>query len=536
MKDTDRVRIEEVDWPAVLPWLRLLRSGRWALQPGKLALSMAMIVLLFLGGSVLDRLAGRTAPPDELEAYRGAWYGEAGRAGFDQWRQAAPQRRLDALRDHLNAVPSFDGATEDIISAGDPFDAARHALDQHFLKLYQDKTQQRDTLAYEDVDYASDLAEIRLARRENLAALGAFEPVGAFDALMDFELGAFGRLVTGIVTLNWYGGDRDDGAPADDAWSAGVDLLVIGPSWWFVYHPWLAAALLAWGLAVVSVLGGALARMTAVHLTRHERIGVGSAARAAAGRWWSYLITPLAPLAVMLVMAALMAVGGFIFFNPPAWAIDIIGAALFIVAILAAVAVAAACVLTIAGAHLFYPAIAVDGMDFFDAIARAFHYVINRPWHWLFFNALALFHGALTFLAVSLFLFIVLRVVHACVGYWVFVEAGLGVNRFDVIFPPPRFGQLSYEVDYALLDWSGRIAAWVVRCWMFLAIAVPAAYAVSYYMCANTSIYLLLRRSADDVEFEQLDVGEDIMDAEASEDEVPEKVEPARTPAAGEGT
>lgn len=58
---TPRVRIEGIDWVAFAPVLRGVRSFRMALQPGKLVLALAAVLILFGVGSLMDLAWGDIA-------------------------------------------------------------------------------------------------------------------------------------------------------------------------------------------------------------------------------------------------------------------------------------------------------------------------------------------------------------------------------------------------------------------------------------------------------------------------------------------
>src|SRR6185436_225773 len=60
------------------------------------------------------------------------------------------------------------------------------------------------------------------------------------------------------------------------------------------------------------------------------------------------------------------------------------------------------------GFNLMYPTIAVEGSDSFDAISRSFSYVYARPWRMLFYTLVAVLYGALCYVFVRLFIFLLL--------------------------------------------------------------------------------------------------------------------------------
>ena len=81
--------------------------------------------------------------------------------------------------------------------------------------------------------------------------------------------------------------------------------------------------------------------------------------------------------------------------------------------------------------------------------------------------------------------------------------------------PLPQWGQL---------DQSGQIAGAMVLVWVKLLVFLLPAYAFSYYFCAQTWIYLLLRRAADRIGLDYMDEPDDAPPAKA---EAPNKVEDA---------
>ena len=77
----NRVRMEEIDWPSVFPWLCLLRSFRMAMQPAKLTLALAMVALAYLGGLSLDAISESKVHRSEITVYA-----RSDARAFEQWR------------------------------------------------------------------------------------------------------------------------------------------------------------------------------------------------------------------------------------------------------------------------------------------------------------------------------------------------------------------------------------------------------------------------------------------------------------------
>ena len=550
-KHTDRVRIEEVDWQAVFPWLRLLGSFKMAIHPGKLLTSLLLIVLLFVAGSALDLALGGAVHPGEFDQYRQVYFGMQSSEQFSAWQKSRDEASRAQMAALLAEIKGFKGDSDAILKSANPHRQAHATLHEHYVKAYAERELDREQTKF-DKDWNSELAAIRAERRQTLARIESLRPRGAFDVSLNHTIDSANRLIRAVVTFNFGFSQAAAAGPMAEASeppphespsvaplspnaalyyqdqttaiAALRDLLVILPCWLWHHHTPLLLSFLLIALILTAIFGAVVARMAALHATRDDRASLAESLRFVLPRWWSFLLTPLVPLLLIGGVALLMGAGGLVLFNPPAWGIDIAGGLLFIVAILCGIIVMGTILLSAAGIHLVYPATAVNGSDLFDAIARAFNYVLNRPWRWLFYNAIVLLQGCIMYLLLALALGIVIWAVQHFTGMWVFTATDLGGNRFETILPASQSAGLSYEVDYAALDWSGKAAAFLVRCWMFLTIALLPAFLVSYYFSANTWIYILLRRDADGIEFEDVMIDPPI-DPDAPVAKAPEEVE-----------
>ena len=77
-----RVVLDGIDWRSSLPFLRLFRSFAMAIQPGRLMLSLMLVLLLYFGGTAMDFAWGERVNPKELQAY--ALYDAK---GYDHWQE-----------------------------------------------------------------------------------------------------------------------------------------------------------------------------------------------------------------------------------------------------------------------------------------------------------------------------------------------------------------------------------------------------------------------------------------------------------------
>ncbi len=190
-------------------------------------------------------------------------------------------------------------------------------------------------------------------------------------------------------------------------------LLWLGPIWAFSQHTLYASLLAIWSLAVLAIFGGAVARSAAVQVARDEKISLRSALRFSSGKFVSFLSAPLIPVIVIVLLglvAALAALAMSLIGLIPGlgWLADIGLGLLVPIALVAGVLIALTFIGLIGGVSLMYPTIAAEGTDSFDAISRSFSYLFARPWRLAWYAVVALVYGVVTFLAVRLFLWLVL--------------------------------------------------------------------------------------------------------------------------------
>lgn len=331
---------------------------------------------------------------------------------------------------------------------------------------------------------------------------------GVFSAALRYQLESFSMLVTAATGLRFgLDGLAAGIGPADGTVVGALyRMFVILPGWLWNAHPGFLVTYVLIGLLLWSLLGGAIARMAGVQAASERRISPAEAVGYARQRWVWFFLAPLLPLILALLIVLVLAAGGLVLFNLP-W-IDILGGLLFGIALVLAVIAALLLLLMAAGVHLMYPALAIEGTDGFDAVSRAFNYVFGRPWRWLFYNLVALVYGAITYLFIGMVLFLSLWLVQRAVSWWVFADANPdtlpGVDRFEAMLTLPRLGELTYDVAWAELSSSAKIAAGLIWVWVALLLGLMPAYAISFYFAAHTWIYLLLRRSADGAELHEL--------------------------------
>ncbi|MFN4243449.1 MAG: hypothetical protein ACK4PI_09450 [Tepidisphaerales bacterium] len=340
---------------------------------------------------------------------------------------------------------------------------------------------------------------------------------GPFDVLLTWQLTQLQGLVDAVIYLNLH-----------DVPEQVYNLTLRPLAWTLSRHPVFATLfgsvlLLAW-----AIFGGAIARIAAVHVARDEKISMRNALRFASGKLLSFLFAPVILFLFIGGLGFAIAVTHLVFYLP--WGI---GPALagfaFVLTLLAALVMTLALFGTLGGFGLMYPTIAVEGTDAFDAISRSFSYFFARPWKLLFYSLIALVYGSLTYLFLKLFIFVLFTLIQAF-QVW-FLTDSLRAD-YRLFFPPLDFRSLSYTPEHEAMSSLGlKVGASVVNFWFHLVVYALGAYAVSFFISAQTIIYYLLRL---DVDVTELD---DVYLEEADEDDIAEQTlpdaEPRAAPAGG---
>lgn len=309
-------------------------------------------------------------------------------------------------------------------------------------------------------------------------------------------------------------------SPFESVWN----FIKTGPVWLWTQH-WLFALIYTlWFLLIWSVFGGAIARIAAVHVARDEKISVRHSLSFAASKVLSFIFAPIIPVAIVFGIGLVISVASVILLHIP-WAGPVITGLFFFLALLGGFVITLVILGTIGGFNLMYPTIAVEGSDSFDAISRSFSYVFARPWRMLWYTLVAVVYGAICYLFVRFFVWLILAVT------WFFMNwflTGQPAHYWPVMWPRPidPLMPLPYGPDFEHLKGIDAAAAGLIVWWNYLVIGLVGAFAISFYFSANTIIYSLMRREVDATEMDDVYV-------EETEDELDQ---PAAAAAATAGT
>lgn len=342
-----------------------------------------------------------------------------------------------------------------------------------------------------------------LRTRREAAESSDHERYGIFHTFFDYEVSrANGILIYPATVFGTTAYDR--------VWQ----FIKVGPLWLWKQHWVFALIYTAWFLLIWSLFGGAISRIAAVHVARDEKISVRQALTFSGGKVLSFVFAPVIPVLIVFGIGLTIALTSTVLLHIP-WAGPIISGLFFFLALLGGFIITLVILGTIGGFSLMYPTVAVEGSDSFDAISRSFSYVFARPWRMLWYTVVALVYGAVCYLFVRFFVYLVLATT------WFFMAWLLGGQHAPPADKSPAdvwpriwnqpvdpLASLRWSPDYDHLKGTEAVAAGLIVWWTYLIIGLVGAYAISYYFSANTIIYYLMRREVDATEMDDVYVQE----------------------------
>ena len=243
-------------------------------------------------------------------------------------------------------------------------------------------------------------------------------------------------------------------------------------------------------LAVISICGGAICRIAALQFARGEKLGLSEALGFSTKRFTSFFTTPLAPISFIFIIGLLISLLGLLGNIPRIG--ELLMGIFMILAMIGGALIAVVLIGTIAGFNLMFPAIAYDGSDCFDAISRSFSYVYSKPWRMGFYTAIAAVYGAICYMFVRFFAFLLLLVTHRFLQLSIWNDN----SKLTAIWPGPSFANL-LGPEATPENWAQSFAAFVIYLCLLVVIGLLVSFIVSFYFSANTIIYSLMRNKVD---------------------------------------
>ena len=305
---------------------------------------------------------------------------------------------------------------------------------------------------------------------------------GVFDTLQRFGSQQFHGALYAIFELDIAG------------FSTSVANCIRALIWVFRWHTLYAIVFSAILLAVMALAGGAICRVAALQFAGAERPGLRQAAGFGHRKFVSLFVAPLIPFAIVVVIGLFfIALPGLIGSIPIAG--ELLASLLLPLSLAAAFVIAGGLVAAVPGTSLMFPAIAYEDSDSFDSISRSLSSVYSRPWHMGFYALVAVVYGAVCYVFVRFFAFLMLWTTYQ------FLQLGfLNNEKLHSIWAEPTFADLLGTMTSATAPpdtWSLWIAWLLIRVWGMVIVGMVVAFLVSFCFSANTVIYALMRNRVD---------------------------------------
>ncbi len=268
---------------------------------------------------------------------------------------------------------------------------------------------------------------------------------------------------------------------------------------------YIVLIILVLGMMVIwSVFAGSVTRLAALEFARGEKRGLKDSITFVMKKFWSYFWSPLTPILGVLFFIACNVAGGLL--GKIEFAGEIAVAVGFPLAIISGFLIVFLGIVGIMGFVLMFPAISSEGTDAFDAISRAYSYVLSRPLHFLSLLITIIICGAAISCIAGCGACLVMQISYFTVG----IGMGDKLNEIRAFI-----ASLSGAGDAitSLKPMSMRIAALLFMLYIVLIKMTVGSIIIAFSGSASTIAYLILRKDVDGTEIEDVYVEEDGADA-----------------------
>lgn len=509
--------LRRINWSELFPFTRIFNAFRMAIGPSKLALLLVALLLMGVWGGLLDAIW-----PDSLKPLRQEVGAFARVTDIDTWREQMHEANAAAL---MTAY----------LEAGKPipenlrktFDDDREEAVDNTLEMIEERYKTELNAIWSDKSIKEEdrpAAIARLSREYNARYrhVQALAPYGIFAAWLRYDTEMVGQMIRAATHLNFMGGLDDVlqargpagvGMLATDLDPHGIGvvgslvLILRGKQWLITQHPFFALLLGVGWLAILALFGGAVARMAALTFARDERISPRAALAFAFRRFLGFFTAPLLPIGMILAVGLLLAIGGMVASVP--YIGELLSGLGLLLGLVGGFVITLVLIGFLGGGSLMYPAIAVEGSDSFDAMSRSYSYVYARPWRTIFYYLVALVYGSFCYVFLRFFVLLMFKATRGFMdlGARATERPGTGfpeATKIHAMWGFPTYDNLLGRVEpFGTYRWEWG-ASYLHYLWLLLAVLLLCAFLLSFYYCASTIIYFLLRREVDATDIEDV--------------------------------
>ncbi|OHB47920.1 MAG: hypothetical protein A2099_06640 [Planctomycetes bacterium GWF2_39_10] len=254
-------------------------------------------------------------------------------------------------------------------------------------------------------------------------------------------------------------------------------------------------------LAIWSLVGGAITRIAALDYARDESIQLVDALKFARKKFWSYFWSPLVPVIGVIFFALCNVIGGLIGRIPVLGEITV--ALGFPLALISGLLIVFVGVIGALGLCFMFPTISAEGSDAFDAMSRAYSYVISRPKQFILYCIINTSYGLLCLALVAFVAWLMIKLSFCTVGL------GMGQKFSAVqsfISQKSTIACLGFCTEHlpeaktttvCLDHWSLKFLAGMLIIYVTLIKLAVWSFVITYWLSAKTIIYFLLRKEID---------------------------------------
>jgi len=569
----EKVDSREVTWRQLLPWTELFRAFQVALDLNKLLLAAGGILMTaFFWWLLAVIFTTPKLPPDWGQS--GDPTSEVAWAKFRRDRQHwnLEHEAADLAGRLPNDVPPPVYTVEDVAETLEEYNLLKPVVEGKSGQQAVEAVLNRAAELEKQKGQAENARRYR-ARAPQYARLGMVKPAGRLLVSPWSEDRGPNPylLLTGQVGVPWEPAHFWDWFLRDQ-FPVMVEPLIklvrpivyfLSPrnDWWSRTYFFLVTlvTLLIW-----SFVGGAISRIAVVQLARGERIGLIDSLRFACRFGWSYIFAPLFPVGFVLVLVILMAVFGLFHMIPVVGDILVDGF-LWPIPQLFGLVIAMTLV-GLLGWPFMSTTVSAEGTDSWEAVSRAYSYVYQRPWSFAWYGFVALLYGGVVVFFVGFmgsmmvylakwgvntiqpasrdtsFLFVYAP---KSFGWRELLLEGTKVQPTDEQIKqdpslaafdgrelvrgrdsrPPGAGQVggvsrwdridldAYNAYLKTMSWWNKGGAILVAFWLGLVFLMVVGFGYAFFWTAMTIIYLLLRKSVDLNEMDEVYMEEDEYDA-----------------------
>ncbi|MFN0199836.1 MAG: hypothetical protein ACKVT0_24040 [Planctomycetaceae bacterium] len=250
-----------------------------------------------------------------------------------------------------------------------------------------------------------------------------------------------------------------------------------------------------WYLLVWSLCGGAITRQAASQFARQKTLSLQESLGFSRKLFVSYFSAPLLPFVAIGALYLLNFAFGLLGLIPEVGPV-IVGALWFIPLIFSLLMAIVVVCIAICW-PLMYPAISVEGSDAFDGLSRSYSYLIAKPWQLAGYVLFAAVNGIIALGIVQLMLMLTVYLsLWSVTGSW-----GDRELFFNSEYIYHLLGDSSAS-EYMVHNSNPGLVA--IGYWIEGTRWLLHAFAYSYFWCAATIVYFVVRKSSDGTDLTEM--------------------------------